>query len=212
VSPPPLVTATPDEPLPPCACTLDPGAAGVLCDDGNVCTQEACVPAVGCTSTPRAGEGVPGCDDGNACDGRETCEALVCRPGPVPVPDDGDPCTDDGTCDPASGYPRTPKTGFGAVTCRMERIENALAAASVPGDVSAKSLKKIRKLAKRVRTGVEKAAGANRKRRTQLLRGAGTKLGRLDAVITSPKTSISLVLSQRLTAETSGVRTALSEL
>jgi hypothetical protein len=73
-------------------------------------------------------------------------------------------------------------------------------------------LKKIRKLAKRVRTGIEKAAGANHKRRTQLLRGAGTKLGRLDAVITSPKTSISLVLSQRLTAETSGVRTALSEL
>jgi hypothetical protein len=212
VSPPPLISATPAEPLPPCACTLDRGAAGVLCDDGNVCTQEACVPAVGCVSTPRAGEGVPGCDDGNACDGRETCEALVCRPGPVPVADDSDPCTDDGTCDPASGYPRTPKTGFGAVTCRMERIENALAAASVPGDVSAKSLKKIRKLAKRVRTGIEKAAGANHKRRTQLLRGAGTKLGRLDAVITSPKTSISLVLSQRLTAETSGVRTALSEL
>ncbi|MGH7339485.1 MAG: hypothetical protein ACREKH_03265, partial [Candidatus Rokuibacteriota bacterium] len=37
VSPAPIVTATPAE-LPPCACTVDPNAAGVLCDDGNACT------------------------------------------------------------------------------------------------------------------------------------------------------------------------------
>ena len=212
VSPPPEIVATPDEPLPPCACTLDPAAAGLLCDDGNACTQEACVPAVGCTSTPLAGEGVAGCDDGNACDGRETCDALVCHPGPVPAPDDGDPCTDDGTCDPASGYPRTPKTGFGAVTCRMERIQNALTAANVPGDVSAKSLKKIKRLAKRIRSSVERATTAGRRRRAQLLGAAAGKLKRLDGVIASPKTSISPALSQFLTAETSGVRSALNQL
>lgn len=212
VSPAATITATPDEPLRPCACTRDPTAAGLFCDDGNACTQETCVPGVGCSSTPLTGEGIPGCDDGNVCDGREVCEALDCRPGPVPPVDDGDPCTDDGPCDPASGYPRTAKTGFGAATCRIERIQNALATASVPGDASAKSLKKVRKLAGAVRLSLEKAAGAQRKRRARLLRAATTKLKRLDKVLAAPKTSISPALSQLIKTETSGVRTALTQL
>jgi len=211
VSPTATVSA-PAEPLRPCACTLDPGAAGFLCNDGNPCTQEACDRVEGCVSTPLPGEGIAGCDDGNACDGREVCAALACQPGPIPPADDGDPCTDDGACDPATGYVRTPKTGFGAATCRMERIESALAAASVPGDVSAKSLKKIRKLARTVRNAIEKAGAAGGKRRAKLLKAATKKIQRLDQVITSPKTSITTQLSQTLTATTSELRGALTQL
>jgi hypothetical protein len=212
VSPTATVSATPAEPLRPCACTLDPGAAGFLCNDGNPCTQETCDPVQGCASTPLAGEGVAGCDDGNACDGRETCTALACQPGPIPPADDGDPCTDDGPCDPATGYARTPKTGFGAATCRMDRIEAALATASVPGDVSAKALKKLRKLARTVRNAIEKAGAAGGKRRTKLLKAAAKKIQRLDDVITSPKTSITTQLSQSLTATTGELLGALTQL
>jgi hypothetical protein len=212
VSPAPNVTATPDEPLLPCACTLDPLAAGLLCNDGNPCTQEACDADLGCTSTPLAGEGIAGCDDGNICDGRETCEAVACHPGPPPPADDGDPCTDDGPCDPVAGYARTPKTGFGAATCRMDRIAMALAKASVPGDASAKSLKKVRKLAQGIRSTLENAAGAGGKRRKSLLRAAAKRLGQLDRVLKSKKTSLSSALSQLIATETGGVRTLLTQL
>jgi hypothetical protein len=210
--PPPDVTATPDEPLLPCACTLDPAAPGPLCDDGNVCTQEVCDPDLGCTSNQLVGEGVPGCDDGNVCDGRETCDASVCRSGSPPIADDGDPCTDDGACDPVAGYPRTPKTGFGAATCRMDRIEIALATADVPGDLSAKALKKIRKLVRTTRSLVERAAGAGRSRRVRLLRAAARKMRQLDHVIASPKSGVSASLAQLLTLDTGEARNAIAEL
>jgi len=212
VIPTPAVSATPADPLRPCACTLDPGAAGFLCDDGNPCTLEACDRTLGCVSTPLTGESIAGCDDGNVCDGRETCIALACQPGPIPPADDGDPCTDDGPCDPATGYARAPKTGFGAATCRMDRIEGALAGASVPGDLSAKSLKKIRKLARKVRSAIEKAGAAGGRRRAKLLKASAKKIGRLEKVLTSPKTSISTQLSQSLTATTGELRGALTQL
>ena len=212
VTPTATVTATPAEPLLPCACTLDPQAAGLLCSDDNVCTREACDPTVGCTSVPLAGEGVSGCDDGNACNGREACEALVCRAGPVPVTDDGDPCTDDGACDPATGVAHTPKTGFAAATCRMDRIEAALSAANVPGDISEKALKKVQKLARGVRSAVEKLASATPKRRTKLLKAATKKLRRLDQAITSPKTSIKPQLATLLTTTSNELRGALTQL
>jgi hypothetical protein len=207
------ITPNPDlEPLRPCACTLDPQLAGLLCDDGRACTQEACDPDLGCTSVPLTGEGIAGCDDGNVCDGRETCEALECRPGTTPLSDDGDPCTDDGVCDPVAGYPRTPKTGFGAATCRMDRIVIALAGANVPADLSEKSAKKLLKLTRGIHSAIDKAAGAGAKRRKQLLRGAAKKLARLDRVVASPKASVSPALSQLIAAETSGARAVLTQL
>jgi hypothetical protein len=42
------------------------------------------------------------CDDGNACNGEETCSPGGCLPGPAPVVDDGNPCTQD-SCDPMTG-------------------------------------------------------------------------------------------------------------
>jgi hypothetical protein len=212
ITPTPVISATPAEALLPCACTVDSGVAGVLCRDDNPCTQEVCDQSLGCTSVPLAGEGIAGCDDGNACDGREACNALACVPGPVPVADDGDPCTDDGACDPATGYVHTPRTGFGAATCRMDRIESALAAATVPGDVSAKSLKKIRKLARTVRSAIEKAGAAGGKRRAKLLKAAAKKTGRLEQVLTSPKTSITTKLAQSLAETTTELRGTLTQL
>jgi hypothetical protein len=206
------VTATPDEPLRPCACTLDPQVAGILCDDHNPCTQEGCDPALGCTSIALSGEGIAGCDDGNVCDGRETCGAQVCRAGTAPVADDADPCTDDGACDPVAGYPHTPKSGFGAATCRMDRIETALAAAKIPGDVSAKAGKKIGNLVHTIRSLVEKAAGAGRGRRIRLLRAAAKRIRQLEHVVASPKSGVTSALAQLLTAATSETRTAIAQL
>jgi hypothetical protein len=209
LTPPPLVTATPDDPLRPCACTLDADGPGILCNDGNPCTQEACDADLGCTSVPLTGEGISGCDDGTVCTGRETCESLACIAGPVPPADDGDPCTDDGVCDPVSGYPRTPKTGLDAAACRMDRIELALATADIPEELTLKAFEKIGNLARSVRGLVHRAEQAGGKRRTKLLRAARRKVARLDRVIVSPKSHVSGRLSQLFTAATSEARAVL---
>lgn len=78
-----------------------PGVA-LSCNDGNVCTTDACNPQNGaCTFAPL--HGVP-CADGNLCDG-QTCQNGTCAPGsPVICASDNDnnPCTAN-ACNPASG-------------------------------------------------------------------------------------------------------------
>ena len=44
------------------------------CDDGQVCTDDGCDPASGCTHLDVA-DGTP-CADADLCDGEETCEAI----------------------------------------------------------------------------------------------------------------------------------------
>ena len=89
------------------ACTVSDGCAGGQCvpgpapdcDDGNVCTDDSCDPALGCK---HVSAGPLPCDDGNACTTGETCVDAKCV-GSVPVDClDGNPCTDD-SCDPAQG-------------------------------------------------------------------------------------------------------------
>ncbi len=63
------------------------------CSDGNVCTSDACEPAVGCIHQPIAGV----CDDGDACTVGDRCDEGVCS-GSGPDCEDGDPCTAT-TCD-----------------------------------------------------------------------------------------------------------------
>jgi Tol biopolymer transport system component len=110
--------------------TCDPGSGACLagtvpnCDDGNPCTDDSCDTALGCVHVPnvfacddgnactsgdicQAGTciGVPApCDDGDACNGLETCDPSngVCQPGPPPICDDSNTCTDD-SCDPLIG-------------------------------------------------------------------------------------------------------------
>ena len=49
--------------------------AGVDCDDGDPCTDDACVPGVGCQSV---GNESP-CDDGDGCTWGDHCRAGICR-------------------------------------------------------------------------------------------------------------------------------------
>jgi hypothetical protein len=54
-----------------------------LCDDGNVCTDDACNGIAGCGHTNNTSP----CDDGNACTTDDVCSEASCAgtPGPVPV-------------------------------------------------------------------------------------------------------------------------------
>jgi cysteine-rich repeat protein len=74
------------------------GAGGVLCDDGNPCTLDNCLPDNGCTHSNNLG----GCSDGNPCTLDDTCVNGDCASGQTFSCDDGNPCTDD-ECDPKLG-------------------------------------------------------------------------------------------------------------
>ena len=75
------------------------GDGVVDCDDGIVCTSDACEPATeDCTHTPQSSL----CDNGRYCDGAETCDVTRGCVGGTPVLcDDGIDCTVD-TCDEAA--------------------------------------------------------------------------------------------------------------
>ncbi len=85
------------------ACTTQDGCAGGVClggpppgcDDGEVCTEDGCDPAIGCTSSPAAGV----CDDDDSCTVADVCTNGACF-GVAKDCDDGDVCTVD-ACDPA---------------------------------------------------------------------------------------------------------------
>lgn len=86
------------------ACTVEDSCNGghcegssLTCNDGNLCTDDACDPVEGCKYT---GNTAP-CDDGDLCTVADSCSDTVCGGEPRDC-DDGSVCTDDG-CDPASG-------------------------------------------------------------------------------------------------------------
>ena len=68
------------------------------CDDGNVCTDDACAPGVGCVHTANSAP----CSDGDACTAGDACAAGACRAGTAVTCDDGNVCTDD-ACAPGAG-------------------------------------------------------------------------------------------------------------
>ena len=74
------------------------GAATLLCEDSNACTQDSCDPDVGCQFTPIQGL----CDDGIFCTIGDHCVNGQCLPTAFAACDDENPCTDD-TCDFAAG-------------------------------------------------------------------------------------------------------------
>ena len=78
--------------------TLLEGKLLELCDDGNDCTEDACIGADGCQQA--ALEGVE-CIDGQSCTVADHCEAGICVGSPVEC-DDSNPCTDD-TCNDIGG-------------------------------------------------------------------------------------------------------------
>jgi hypothetical protein len=79
-------------------------AQPLVCDDGNLCTDDACSPATGCTFTPNTAP----CDDVNPCTTDDHCAGGWCAGGPADC-DDGEPCTDD-SCDPVTGCQHLPNT------------------------------------------------------------------------------------------------------
>jgi hypothetical protein len=76
------------------------------CDDANVCTDDGCLAATGCSHS-----GVTKtCDaDGDACTSGDACKNSTCLAGPLLYCDDGNPCTDD-TCDSKAGCTHTANT------------------------------------------------------------------------------------------------------
>ena len=68
------------------------------CDDGNLCTDDACDGLVGCMHE----NNVVACDDGDACTVGDLCTGGECVPGEASDCDDQNICTDD-SCDPLGG-------------------------------------------------------------------------------------------------------------
>lgn len=69
------------------------------CDDGNICTSDACKGGK-CDNEPTS-EGV-GCDDGNACTKGETCQGGLCGGGAAVTCTTAEACLV-ASCDPAKG-------------------------------------------------------------------------------------------------------------
>ena len=70
------------------------GGVDANCNDGNLCTDDACDPMIGCVQTPNEDP----CEDGDPCTIGDQCVDGACVHGPPPVCDDGNPCTDE-LCD-----------------------------------------------------------------------------------------------------------------
>ena len=82
------------------------GAATLVCDDLNPCTNDLCDPKVGCEHVPNSAP----CSDGNACTTDDICSGGVCVATVSVDCDDDNPCTHD-TCSVADGCVNTPQDG-----------------------------------------------------------------------------------------------------
>lgn len=84
--------------------TCTPQGPPLTCDDGNACTLDECLPAIGCRYREDAvlcpcGGPVPqpdgtACADGNDCTRGDACLGGVCAPGPG-CSEDGSACTEE---------------------------------------------------------------------------------------------------------------------
>ena len=74
------------------------GSGSLTCNDGNLCTDDACDPESGCTFIPN----VAPCSDGNACTTVDLCDGGACFGSQSPDCDDQNVCTND-SCDIALG-------------------------------------------------------------------------------------------------------------
>ena len=82
--------------------------APAVCDDENPCTDDACVPAFGCTYEV---DDLNDCSDLNVCNGPEVCQGGGCQAGMPLVCDDNDKCTAD-TCAKLTGCLHAPAAGI----------------------------------------------------------------------------------------------------
>ena len=80
------------------------GSGAFDCDDLDVCTEDSCVPFLGCDNAPLTG--TP-CDDSNECTTTDLCSNGQCFGSGAPDCDDGNACTTD-VCVPPGGCLSTP--------------------------------------------------------------------------------------------------------
>jgi cysteine-rich repeat protein len=78
------------------------GGPAPNCNDGNICTNDSCNPAIGCENTNNSAS----CNDGNACTVNDRCSGGSCAGGPARNCNDGNVCTND-SCNPAIGCVNT---------------------------------------------------------------------------------------------------------
>jgi hypothetical protein len=104
------------------------------CDDGNPCTVDSCLPAVGCIHAPDDYL----CGDGNLCNGDEFCDVEAgCTAGETLICDDGLDCTAD-SCDPFYGCSNEPDSAFCAdsVACTDDTCDPLLGCVNVIEDTA----------------------------------------------------------------------------
>jgi MYXO-CTERM domain-containing protein len=76
----------------------------LVCNDGNVCTDDSCDDADGCTYTNNTAN----CSDNNLCTITDKCSGGSCQGTVAPNCNDNNPCTTD-ACDPEQGCTHEPK-------------------------------------------------------------------------------------------------------
>jgi hypothetical protein len=81
-----------------CVATVCQAGTALVCNDGNGCTTDSCIPASGCVNTNNANP----CSDGNACTSNDTCSGGSCVAGAPTNCNDGNVCTDD-SCNVSTG-------------------------------------------------------------------------------------------------------------
>jgi subtilisin family serine protease len=144
---------------------------GDTCDDGNVCTVDACN---GRTCTHTAVQ----CDDGNACNGVEMCDpAIGCVAGQPLACDDGDACTVD-SCDPSAGCRFVDLPSLDFVSCALEQHLRPLLP-SPAGERSPRGVRTARALLARL----GKADGEVNAARKAAPRQARKRLARADHLV-----------------------------
>jgi hypothetical protein len=75
------------------------GGVLVDCDDENPCTDDLCLPAVGCSHSNNTAT----CDDDDACTSGETCSGGICGGGKSTDCPVSGPCIASATCNPSTG-------------------------------------------------------------------------------------------------------------
>lgn len=95
-----------------------------LCDDGNACTEDECLPGKGCLRTHID------CDDGDECTEDACSPTEGCINTPIDC-DDGDPCTED-SCSPTDGCMNTTINCDDGNACTEETCNPSLGCVSTP--------------------------------------------------------------------------------
>jgi hypothetical protein len=109
------------------SCTTTVTVPTGTCDDGNPCTDDACVPASGCVHTTNTAP----CNDHNTCTTADACSLGTCVGGQPLNCDDQNPGTAD-SCDPASGCIHAANDGDGdGVRDAVDRCPSSILTSTV---------------------------------------------------------------------------------